>query len=218
MGFALPPQTCFNHIMTTHALDTIQASPFSPLDITIYARARLRRDADFDGVFFVCVKSTGIYCRPVCPARLPLEKNVEYRANAVACETSGYRACLRCRPESAPKSPAWNGTKSTVSRAVRMIEAGALDHTSIEDFAERLGVGARHLRRLFHTHVGTSPVRFARGLKLDRAQTLLQTTDMPIVQIADSVGFGSLKTFNTHFKAHFGMTPRALRGATNKPT
>ena len=123
---------------------------------TRYA-AMLRRDPSLDGVIFVAVKTTGIYCRPVCRARIPLVKNVRFYPSAAAAEASGYRPCLRCRPETAPFCPAWKGTKTTVERALSMIEAGALDNGTVDALALRLGIGARHLSRVFAEHLGASP-------------------------------------------------------------
>lgn len=127
------------------------------LDFETCNAARLRRDPAYDGRFFTAVRTTGIYCRPVCPVKQPLTKNVSYYPSAAAAEQAGYRPCLRCRPESAPFSAAWNGTRTTVTRALRLIEDGALDVGSVEQLAATLGVGARHLCRLFSRHVGASP-------------------------------------------------------------
>src|SRR2546426_4170293 len=127
------------------------------LDEDICYRAAKSRDARFDGRFFTAVKTTGIYCRSICPARTPLRQNVRFFACAAAAEEAGFRPCLRCRPESAPGTPAWLGTSATVERALRLIEAGALDGDGVESLAARLGVGPRHLRRLFTEHLGTSP-------------------------------------------------------------
>src|SRR5258707_9032538 len=132
-----------------------------------------RRDAALDGVVFVAVKTTGIYCRPVCPARTPLARNVRFYPSAAAAERAGYRPCLRCRPETAPFCPAWKGTRTTVERALALIEAGALDRDTVDALAERLGVGVRHLSRLFAAHLGASPLRVAQSLRIQRAKRLL---------------------------------------------
>src|SRR5262245_43338820 len=116
-------------------------------------RARLSRDARFDGRFFIAVTTTGIYCRPICPARSPKDENVRYFETAAAAEAAGFRPCLRCRPEAAPGSPAWNGTSGVVSRALRLIGEGALDGAGVEQLADRVGVTGRHLRRLFRHHL-----------------------------------------------------------------
>src|SRR5271154_709946 len=122
------------------------------MDTRIYQRARLARDARFDGRFFIGVTSTGIYCRPICPAPAPKEENVRYFASAAAAAEAGFRPCLRCRPECSPGTPAWMGTSNTVSRALRLIGESGLEDGGVEHLAERLGIGARHLRRLFLRH------------------------------------------------------------------
>src|SRR5215510_15994457 len=120
-------------------------------------RARVSRDARFDGKFFIAVTSTRIYCRPVCPVRSPKQSNVRYYATAAAAAEAGFRPCLRCRPEAAPGTPAWLGTSAVVRRALRLIDEGILDHASVDDLALRVGCGARHLHRLFVRHLGASP-------------------------------------------------------------
>lgn len=181
------------------------------LDFEVCNAARLRRDPSFDGVFFTAVKTTGIYCRPVCPVKQPLTKNVEYYPTAPAAERAGYRPCLRCRPETAPFCPAWNGTKTTVERALKLIEAGALDSGSAEALAERLGIGTRHLTRLFRRHVGASPLQTAKTLRIQRAKRLLNDTDLPITEIAYRAGFNSVRRFNAAFRDLYGRTPSTLR-------
>ena len=127
----------------------------------IYERARLSRDARFDGQFFIGVKTTGIYCRPICPAVAPKSRNVTFYSSAAAAGEAGFRPCLRCRPECAPGTPAWSGTSTTVRRGLRLIANGALDDGDIEKLADRLGVTSRHLRRLFNKHLGASPLAVA---------------------------------------------------------
>src|ERR671912_2391425 len=119
------------------------------LDVRALDRARISRDPRFDGKFFIAVKTTGIYCRPICPSRTSKSRNVRYYATAAAAAAAGFRPCLRCRPEAAPGTPAWLGTSSVVSRALRLIGEGALDEDSVDRLADRLGVTSRHLRRLF---------------------------------------------------------------------
>jgi len=143
------------------------------LDPEACYRALESRDARFDGRFFTGVVSTGIYCRPVCPARTPKRAGVQFFACAAAAEASGFRPCRRCRPETAPGTPPWVGTPTTVARALRLIDEGALDRAGIDDLAERLGVGARHLRRLFEEHVGATPLAFARTRRAHVARRLL---------------------------------------------
>ena len=173
--------------------------------------ARLRRDVKFDGRFFVAVRTTRIYCRPVCRVKQPKTKNVEYHPTAAAAEAAGFRPCLRCRPETAPFCPAWNGTKSTVARALKLIEGGALDRGSVEKLADRLGVTARHLSRLFQKHTGASPVQMAQTVRLQRAKRLLNETDLAVTAIAFRSGFKSLRRFNSSFVGLYGRSPSKLR-------
>src|ERR1700716_3066549 len=129
-------------------------------DETCYRAAR-SRDARFDGRFFTAVKTTGIYCRPICPARTPRRENIAFYRTAAAAQQAGFRPCLRCRPETAPDLGAWRGASNTVSRALSLIEMGALDDASVDPLASRVGVGERQLRRLFHQHLGASPIAVA---------------------------------------------------------
>ena len=182
------------------------------LSFEICNAARLRRDPAYDGRFFTAVKTTGIYCRPVCPVKQPLTRNVSYHPTAAAAERAGYRPCLRCRPESAPFSPAWNGTRSTVARALKLIVQGALDRASVAALSDRLGVSSRHLARLFEQHVGASPLQTAQTMRLQRAKRLLDTTDDSMTEIAFRAGFKSLRRFNAAFRALYGRSPSDIRG------
>src|SRR5215510_8712707 len=179
-------------------------------------RARVSRDARFDGKFFIAVTSTGIYCRPVCPVRSPKPANVRYYATAAAAAEAGFRPCLRCRPEAAPGTPAWLGTSAVVRRALRLIDDGVLDNESVDELASTLGLGARHLRRLFVQHVGASPISFAQTRRLQFAKRLWDETTLPITEIALASGFGSLRRFNTAFLQTYGRAPRDLRKHFNK--
>lgn len=181
------------------------------LDFDTCNAARMRRDPAYDGVFFTAVRTTGIYCRPVCPVRPPLTKNVSFFFSAASAERAGYRPCLRCRPETAPFSPAWNGTRTTVSRALRLIEDGALDTGTVAALAARLGIGPRHLARLFAEQVGASPLQVAQTRRLQRAKRLLNESDLPMPEIARRAGFGSLRRFNAAVSALYGRPPSALR-------
>lgn len=181
------------------------------LDFDTCNAARLRRDPEYDGIFFTAVKTTGIYCRPVCPVKQPLTKNVEYYPSAAAAETAGYRPCLRCRPETAPFCPAWKGTRTTVDRALRLIVRGELDGVTVQAFAERLGVGARHLNRLFRRHIGASPVQVAHTHRIQRAKKLLDQTDLRMTEVAIQAGFGSVRRFNSAIFEVYGRTPSELR-------
>jgi len=174
-------------------------------------RARRSRDARFDGKFFIAVTSTRIYCRPICPAKASNDANIRYYATAAEAAAAGFRPCLRCRPEAAPGSPAWLGTSAVVRRALRLIQDGALDESSLERLAERLGVGARHLTRLFMRHLGASPAAIARTRRLHFAKQLLDQTELPITQIALASGFRSVRRFNDVFKAMYERPPRDLR-------
>ena len=152
------------------------------------------RDARFDGVFFVGVTSTGIYCRPVCPARTPKFANCRFFQSAAAAQEAGFRPCLRCRPETAPDLAFWRGSSNTVSRALALMADGALDaDTSVEALAERLGVGGRQLRRLFKQHLGASPVAVAQTRRVLFAKQLIQETRMPLGEVALAAGFGSVR-------------------------
>lgn len=181
------------------------------LDFETCNAARLRRDPAFDGKFFTAVRTTGIYCRPVCPVKHPLTKNVSYYPTAAAAERAGFRPCLRCRPETAPFCAAWNGTRTTVERALKLIEAGALDTGTVAGLADRLGVGRRHLSRLFETHVGASPLQTAQTLRIGRAKRLLDETALPITEIAFKAGFGSVRRFNAAFLKLYGRPPSSIR-------
>lgn len=180
-------------------------------DKRICHRARMARDPRFDGLFFVGVLSTGIYCRPICPAPSAKAENIEYYPTAAAAAQAGLRPCLRCRPEASPGSPAWNGTSATVSRAMLLIRQGALNDGSTEDLALKLGVGSRHLRRLFQTHVGASPMALAITQRLLFAKKLLNETQLSISRIALASGFGSIRRFNAAFGKLYGKTPSAFR-------
>lgn len=186
------------------------------LDFDTCNAARLRRDPAFDGVFFTAVRTTGIYCRPVCPVKPPLTQNVSYYPTAAAAERAGYRPCLRCRPETAPFCPAWQGTKTTVERALKMIEDGALDRGTVEALAARLGVGSRHLSRLFTQHVGASPLQTAQTLRTARAKRLLDESPLPLTDIALQAGFGSVRSFNAAFQKLYGRAPSHLRAKQAK--
>jgi AraC family transcriptional regulator, regulatory protein of adaptative response / methylated-DNA-[protein]-cysteine methyltransferase len=178
-----------------------------------WERAWRERDPLHDGRFFICVRTTGIYCRCTCPVRQPLRKNIEFLPSAAAAEAAGYRPCLRCRPETAPFCPAWKGTLTTVERAIRLIEEGALDGEggTVAALAARLGVTARHLGRLFVRHMGAAPGAVARSARLRRAQKLLDETDLPIAEIALRAGFGSLRRFNAVFAEVYRRRPREMR-------
>jgi AraC family transcriptional regulator of adaptative response / DNA-3-methyladenine glycosylase II len=174
-------------------------------------RARVARDAAYDGRFFTGVRTTGVYCRPICPVRPARARNVEFFVSAAAAEAAGYRPCLRCRPETAPFSPAWKGSRTTAERAARLIRDGALDAGGVESLAMRLGIGSRHLRRLFRKHFCASPAQFAKTARLQRAKRMIDGTDLPLGQIALCAGFRSLRRFNAVFAEVYGRPPSAIR-------
>ena len=174
--------------------------------------AMARRDPAIDGLFFVAVRTTKIYCRPVCRARIPLAKNICLYPSAAAAECAGYRPCLRCRPETAPFSAPWKGSKTTVERALRLIDGGALDQGGVEALAARLGVGPRHLSRLFAQHLEASPTEVAQTVRLQRAKRLLDAGELPIAAIAAEAGFPSARRMSAAFTALYGRPPSALRG------
>lgn len=176
-------------------------------------RARRSRDARFDGKFFIAVTSTRIYCRSICPAKTSKDANVRYYATAAEAAAAGFRPCRRCRPEAAPGSPAWLGTSAVVRRALRLIQDGALDQSSVEELANRLGIGERHLCRLFTRHVGASPAAVAQTRRLHFAKQLLDETQLPITEIALGSGFHSVRRFNDAFKAMYRRPPREIRKA-----
>jgi len=174
-------------------------------------RARISRDARFDGKFFIGVITTGVYCRPICPSPQSKKSHVRYYVTAAAAAAAGYRPCRRCRPEVAPGSPAWLGPPAVVRRALRLINEGALDDESVDQLALHLGIGSRHLDRLFAMHVGVSPIPVAQTRRLHFAKQLLDETNLPITRIAMTAGFGSLRRFNETYRATFRCTPRATR-------
>ena len=184
----------------------------SVLDRRRCDRARLARDARFDGRFFTGVLTTRIYCRPTCPVKPARSRNVIFFPTAAAAEGAGFRPCLRCRPEAAPGTPAWHGAAATVSRALRLIERGFLDDArDVDDLADTLGMTARHLRRLFLRHAGASPIAVATTRRVQRAKTLIDETAMPMSAIAFAAGFTSIRRFNEAFRAVYRRPPSALR-------
>jgi AraC family transcriptional regulator of adaptative response / DNA-3-methyladenine glycosylase II len=181
------------------------------LDAAACERARVGRNPRFDGQFFSGVRTTRIYCRPVCPVRPAKAENVTFYPSAAAAERAGFRPCLRCRPETAPFSPAWKGSRTTVERAVRLINAGALDEAPVEALAARLGVGARHLARLFDKHLGASPGQTAKTARVQRAKRLLDGTSLPMTEVALRAGFRSLRRFNAVFAEVYKRPPSEIR-------
>ena len=192
------------------------------LDPKTCYRALETRDERFDGRIFVGVTSTGIYCRPVCPAKTARFENTRFFTSAAAAQEAGFRPCLRCRPETAPDLGSWRGTSNTVSRGLELIAGGALDGeaASVDSLAERLGVGARQLRRLFDQHLGASPITVAQTRRVLFAKQLIHETRLPMTEIALAAGFGSVRRFNETFRDLFGRPPGELRrrAATSLPS
>lgn len=181
------------------------------LDRDACYRALLTRDVRFDGRFFTGVRTTGIYCRPVCPALRPKLENIVFLPSAAAAQEAGFRPCLRCRPETSPDIAAWHGTSSTVSRAVALIAAGALNNDDMDGLAARLGMGERQLRRLFQKHLGASPNAVAQTRRFLFAKQLITDTQLPMAEVALASGFGSIRRFNDTFQKLYGRAPRTLR-------
>ncbi len=177
----------------------------------IYYKALKSRDERFDGRFFTGVVTTGIFCRPVCPATTPKAENCRFYNSATEALAEGFRPCLRCRPESAPGSPAWNGVATTVNRALNLINDGALNDSSVGQLAERLGVSDRHLRRLFDTHLGVNPLAIAQSQRVLFARKLMNESTLPLQDIALSAGFGSVRRFNDTMLKLYGVPPREIR-------
>jgi AraC family transcriptional regulator of adaptative response / DNA-3-methyladenine glycosylase II len=191
---------------------SVQRQTLPPhLDRETCDRARLARSRAFDGLFFSGVRSTRIYCRPVCPVRPARSENVTFYATAAAAERAGFRPCLRCRPEAAPGSPAWMGTATTVARGMRLIDDGFLDRASVSELAEALGVGTRHLSRLFMRHAGASPSEVAATRRVQEAKRLIDKTEMSLAEIAFAAGFGSVRRFNDAFVATYKRPPSSFR-------
>src|SRR6201998_3654978 len=181
------------------------------LDHEACYRALSTRDARFDGRMFTAVRTTGVYCRPICPARTPKRENVAFYPTASAAQEAGFRPCLRCRPESSPDLGAWRGTSNTVSRALTLIGEGTLDGEAVDALAERLGIGERQLRRLFRQHLGASPIAVAQTRRVLFAKQLIIETTMPMAEVALAAGFNSIRRFNATFQTLYQRPPRQLR-------
>ena len=191
--------------------EALPGNPVRDLDRTACEQALKAKDPRFDGRFFIGVRTTGIYCRPVCPVKSPKIGNVLFFPTAAAAAEAGFRPCLRCRPESSPGTPAWAGTSTTVQRGLRLIGEGALDSGGVEALSDRLGVTPRHLSRLFMQHLGASPKAIAQTRRLHFAKKLLNETDLPMTEIALASGYGSVRRFNDHVQQVYGRSPSALR-------
>lgn len=183
----------------------------SPSALKEFQSARMARDARFDGRFYIAVKTTGIFCRPICPANFPREENVEYFLDKAQALQAGYRPCLRCRPDSAPSSWAWKGVETTFLRALQLIERGELETTTLAALSDRLGISDRYLRQLFQGHLGMSPKQYALYHQLMFAKQLIHSSSLPISEIAFASGFQSIRRFNDAFKKVIRLTPSQVR-------
>lgn len=174
------------------------------------------KDARFDGVFFIGVTSTGIYCRPSCPARTPKRENVRFYATAASAQQAGFRACLRCRPDATPGSPEWNMRADVVARAMRLIRDGMVDREGVDGLARHLGYSVRQLNRVVTAEVGTGPLAIARAQRGQAARILLETTALPVAHVAFAAGFSSVRQCNETVRQIFADTPRGLRARVGK--
>lgn len=174
-------------------------------------RAVRSRDARFDGWFVTGVRSTGIYCRPSCPATPPKARNISFWPTAAAAQGAGFRACKRCRPDASPGSPDWNVRADLVGRAMRMIGDGVVDRDGVPGLAKRLGYSVRQVERAMQAEVGAGPLAIARADRAQTARTLIETTDLPLSDVAHASGFGSIRAFNEAIRDVFAMTPSGLR-------
>jgi len=174
-------------------------------------RSMQSRDARFDGWFFVAVTTTGIYCRPSCPATTPRRENVRFYPTAAAAQTAGFRACLRCRPDAVPGSPQWNLRADVAGRAMRLIADGVVDREGVEGLARRLSYSPRHLRRLLTEQLGAGPLDLARAQRAQTARLLIETTAVPFGDVAFAAGFASLRQFNDTVRAVYSLNPTQIR-------
>jgi AraC family transcriptional regulator, regulatory protein of adaptative response / DNA-3-methyladenine glycosylase II len=183
-----------------------------------YYRAVRSRDPRFDGRFFIAVTSTGIYCRPICPAQTPKRENVRFYRFAAAAEAAGFRACRRCRPDSSPGSAEWNVRADLVARALRLIAEGVVDAEGVDGLAARLATSGRHLHRQLVAEVGTGPLALARTRRSQTARVLVEQTALPLTEVAFAAGFSSIRQFNDSMRAAFGRTPTGLRRHAHRPS
>jgi AraC family transcriptional regulator of adaptative response / DNA-3-methyladenine glycosylase II len=192
---------------------TAQAGGVPALDDERRYQAAVSKDPRFDGVFFIAVTSTGIYCRPSCPAITPKRENMRFYRGAAAAQEAGFRACKRCRPDASPGSPEWNIRADVVGRAMRLIADGVVDRDGVEGLASRLGYEQRQVRRLVTAELGASPLAIARAQRAQTARILVETTALPLSEIAFAAGFASIRQFNATIREVFAVTPSQLRQA-----
>ncbi|HEV7210212.1 MAG TPA: AlkA N-terminal domain-containing protein [Blastococcus sp.] len=188
-----------------------------PLDPERCYRAVAGRDARFDGWFFTAVRTTGIYCRPSCPARTPLARNVSFFTTAAAAQAAGYRACRRCRPDAAPGSPEWDVRADVVARAMRLIADGEVERSGVPGLAAHLGYSERQLHRLLVGELGVGPLALARAQRAQTARLLIETTELPMADVAFAAGFASVRQFNNTVREVFATTPTGLRAGRRGP-
>ncbi|HWH00957.1 MAG TPA: Ada metal-binding domain-containing protein, partial [Pilimelia sp.] len=187
------------------------------LDFERCYRAVDSRDRRFDGWFYTAVTSTGIYCRPSCPATTPKRRNVRFYACAAGAQRAGFRACRRCRPDAAPGSPEWDARADLVGRAMRLIADGVVDRDGVPGLARRLGYTERHLHRMLTAELGAGPLALARAQRAQTARVLIETTRLGLAEIAFAAGFGSLRQFNDTVREVYGAPPSQLRAALRRP-
>src|SRR3954467_13145737 len=187
-------------------------------DADICYRAVQGRDSRFDGWFVTAVRTTGIYCRPSCPAITPKRSNVEFHPSAAAAQRAGFRACKRCRPDASPGSPEWNIRGDLAGRALRLISDGVIDRVGVPGLAARLGYSERQIHRTLVAEVGAGPIALARAQRAQTARVLLETTDLPATDVAFAAGFASVRQFNDTVREVFATTPSGLRAARRPGT
>src|SRR6185437_6747954 len=180
-------------------------------------QAASSRDPRFDGWFFTAVTSTGIYCRPSCPAMTPKREHLRFYPSAAACQQAGFRACKRCRPDATPGSPEWNSRGDVVARAMRLIADGVIDRGGVPGLAAALGYSVRQLQRLLVAEVGAGPLALARAQRAQAARTLVETSSLPMTEVAFGAGFESIRQFNDTVRAVFALTPTELRRRAARP-
>ena len=188
-----------------------------PLDPDQCYVAVQSRDQRFDGWFVTAVRTTGIYCRPSCPATTPRRSNVEFHPTAAAAQQRGFRACKRCRPDASPGSPEWNMRQDVVARAMRLIADGVVEREGVGGLARRLGYSERHLNRVFTDELGAGPLAVARAQRAHSARLLVETTSLPLTDVAFAAGFGSVRQFNDTIREVFATSPSELRAARRPP-
>src|SRR3954465_3191479 len=182
------------------------------LDLESCYRAVKSRDRRFDGVFYTAVRTTGIYCRPSCPARTPAFHNVTFHPTAAAAQAAGFRACKRCLPDATPGTPDWDVAADAAGRAMRLIADGVVDREGVDGLAQRIGYTPRHLSRLLTQELGAGPLALARAKRAQTARVLLETTDLGAADVAFAAGFSSIRQFNDTVREVYASTPTQLRG------